>query len=286
MKTRYVHRAIAAIVIALCATTTVVACGSDDSTGDGGVGAATGDDARAENSDEGNDSGDNDDNGGVPAQDVADSLESTLSSSGDTVEFTSGKTYEYDDGRTEFGDDAYTYSVKLDNLRKIDVMTEPDPDAPADHPDSKPQVESVMVCFDVTTKVVNDPNADDDSISLTASGLAPKFFKPLIQHNGKSLTEIAESRITPEVKAGEDHVVDYDNPLPDPDTDGGIRRAPSDEEIKEERKSDERAHCFTPDANGEETTSVPDDFTGFTVTMDPGIDTRPSWGVWDLKLED
>ncbi|AHW64804.1 Putative secreted protein [Corynebacterium glyciniphilum AJ 3170] len=201
MKTRTIRRTVAATAIALCATTAVVACGSDDSTGDGGVGALTGDDARAES---GEDSKDNGGHGGSKPEDRVKELDAPLHYAGDEVEFTGGEKYEYDDGRTEFGKNAFKYGITIDNLRKVETMTEPDPDAPEDHPDSKAQLDAVYLCYDITARIIDDPNKGTDD-ELYALDSIPSEPTTQPQWNGYvndfDMLESGAVRVNP----GEDH---------------------------------------------------------------------------------
>lgn len=282
MNTRYVRRAIAATAIALCATTTVVACGSDDSTGDGGVGALTGDDSRAES---GEDSKENGGHGGSKPEDRVKEIDAQLHYAGDEVEFTAGQKYEYDDGRTKFGKDAYKYGITYDNLRKVETMTEPDPDAPADHPDSKPQVEATYLCYDVTARIIDDPNKGDEEKQVYARYQIPETRDTYMQPQWNGYVN-DQDKLRPssnlDLEPGENSPKE-----PGPLTDEDVRRLtnPTKAEEEEEQRLYSKTECLYPDTKGKEATSVPDDLTGVSVSYYPGS-AEPYQAFWSLTLED
>lgn len=107
----------------------------------------------------------------------ADAQETSSGSSGDAFDqytflepgeelvLTTGKLYEYDDGRTErSGGGEYGFTV--DNLRTVDQLSAPDPDAPSDHPDSKAQKVGTYVCYDLTFRVITPTGEQPDSSGI------------------------------------------------------------------------------------------------------------------------
>jgi hypothetical protein len=271
MKTRYIRRTIAATAIALCATTTVVACGSDDSTGDGGVGAATGDDARADSSDGGND-GEVSSANDVSIAGVDPSTYGDVHSSGDEVEITAGRAYEYDDGRMEFAKDAVKYGVTVGNLRTIDIMSEADPEAPADHPDAQSHKTAEIVCFDMKTRIISDPERKTSASSQSVNPIASILRDGKI--NGDNPSKVYNKLVRP----GEDRVLE-DTSVP--------------ETIDNEaEKSFTETHCYNPGIADKEVESVPDDFDGLVVAIDTymagsGDDfwADPMDARWKLELK-
>ncbi|MGO3647914.1 MAG: hypothetical protein ACTJFY_12660, partial [Candidatus Corynebacterium faecigallinarum] len=84
---------------------------------------------------------------------------------GEELVLTTGKLYEYEDGRTErSGGGEYGFTV--DNLRTVDQLSAPDPDAPSDHPDSKAQKVGTYVCYDVTFRVITPTGERPDSSGI------------------------------------------------------------------------------------------------------------------------
>lgn len=75
-------------------------------------------------------------------------------SDGDELIFSTGKVYEYDDGRTERSPDGGEYGITFENLRTVNLMSEPDPSAPSDHPDAQAQKTGTMLCVDVTARMI------------------------------------------------------------------------------------------------------------------------------------
>lgn len=96
----------------------------------------------------------------------------TYLSDGEEVIFTTGEEYEYEDGHTERSPDGGQVGLKFANARAIDIMSEPDPSAPADHPDAKGKKVATAICVDVTRRLV-EPEADADTSRLdTERGLS------------------------------------------------------------------------------------------------------------------
>lgn len=194
MKTRTIRRTIAVTAIALCATTTVVACGSDASTGDGGVGALFG--TTTQSTPE----------GGTGAATSGMPDDSTFLRAGEKMDFTTGTIYT-SDGKEEFGKDATGFTVSLDNLRQIDRVIEGDQNAPDGHPDGDKK--SFVLCYDASMKFepweggeMNGAGMPShDSIAEKAAGVADRMSVQSVDQDYRGMLGGTQAWVA----AGDDH---------------------------------------------------------------------------------
>lgn len=144
--------AVAAVAVLGLVGAGVASCGSD------GEDAVATSGSTSSNRDSG---GSDNDNGTSTGSSQEDGLsEYEFLDPGEELVVTTGKPYEYDDGRTEYVDGG-KYGFSVDNMRLVDRMSLPDPDAPDDHPDSKAEKIGEFVCFDVAVRVIEGAELPD-----------------------------------------------------------------------------------------------------------------------------
>ncbi|MGN0095943.1 MAG: hypothetical protein ACI38U_07765 [Corynebacterium sp.] len=151
-KPKLVGTAVAAVAVLGLVGAGVASCGSDDEDAVATSGSTS------SNSDSGGSASNNGSSTGSSQEDGLSEYE--FLEPGEELVVTTGKPYEYDDGRTEYVNGG-EYGYTVDNMRLVDRMSVPDPDAPDDHPDSKAEKIGEFVCFDVTVRVIEGAELPD-----------------------------------------------------------------------------------------------------------------------------
>ena len=273
------RRTSAALVISALSALALTGCGSDDS-GDSDFEQTAQDSGDSDFEQTAQDSGssaesssDSTGHGGEAPEDV---VSGDIHSSGEEVEFTVGKQYDYGDGRVEFGSDAEKFAVSVSDFRKVDVLSSPDPNAPADHPSAQGERVDSMLCYDVKVRMIHP---------LMESG----GVRPL------NIDAVFHNRILWDGKTNGDKLKSGDT-----STHGMV--PPGETVLNDETRAargtiNDRAehsmtyaNCYSMDMKNAENTSgeIPDGMDGIILTLKPrlGSDPRePNEASWRLDLE-
>ncbi|MGP5622927.1 hypothetical protein ACTXPP_11375 [Candidatus Corynebacterium faecigallinarum] len=248
----------------------VASCGNDD---DGNTSATGGGGTRVSTED---------DNGENPAVDSARDgfAEYNFLSAGGDLEIRTGTEYEFDDGSTQRGKDGGRYTVTVDNPRTMDVMGDSDPNAPEGHPDAERNLSSVLFCYDMTAKVIEEPeeptNRPDDpqdyleSMLIDALGQPELDLNPIID-GGHLGPTISTNQVMIPVGAGTlDEIDEIQNSMERviraTDPSQAVREGGGYADLSVSDRSTTVSACRSVDVD----TADFDDFTGYVLSTEVG----------------